>query len=201
MLIAGLTGGIASGKSFVAAEFARLGCHVVEADALGHAVLMPDGEAYNEVVAAFGPHILNADGTINRSRLASLVFGNPEDLTRLNALVHPAVRERSQRQFREIARRNPRAIGIYVAAILIETGGYREVDRLIVAACPREVQIARALLRPGATEADVLARIDRQLPLEKKLEVADFVIDTGGTKEETLSQTIMVFEDLRKLAS
>jgi dephospho-CoA kinase len=197
MLIAGLTGGIASGKSFIAAELARLGCHIVEADALGHAVIQPDGEAYAGVIAEFGPSILNPDSTIDRARLAARVFGDPEALARLNALVHPAVRERSRREFAQLA---PDAIGIYVAAILIETGGHRELDKVIVAACPRELQIARALERPGATETDVMARISRQLPLQKKIECADYVIDTGGAKQETLSQTIMVFEDLQKHA-
>lgn len=201
MLIAGLTGGIASGKSFVAAEFARLGCHVIEADALGHAVLLPGGEAFGATVQEFGEGILGAEGTIDRSALASLVFADPKKLACLNALVHPAVRERAQREFHAVAARSPHAIGIYVAAILIETEGYRELDRLIVAACPRALQMERALARPGATEADVRARLERQMPLQKKLEYADYVIDTGGTKEETLSQTIMVFEDLRRLAS
>jgi dephospho-CoA kinase len=193
LLIAGLTGGLACGKSFVAAEFGRLGCHVVEADALGHAVLGPDGEAYESVVREFG--------TADRPRLASLVFADPAALARLNAIVHPAVRIRAERAFREIAGSDPQAVVVYVAAILIETGSYRELDKLIVLSCTREQQIARALQRPKATEADVFARLERQLPLKKKLEFADYVIDTGGTKEETLNQTKIVFEDLRRLAS
>jgi dephospho-CoA kinase len=201
MLIAGLTGGIASGKSFVATELARLGCHVIEADVLGHAVLLPDGEAYEAVIEEFGTAILDAGDSIDRSALAAIVFSDAGKLARLNALVHPAVRERSRREFHAVAASDPHTIGIYAAAILIETEGYKELDKLIVAACPREKQIERALTRPGATEADVKARIERQMPLSKKLEFADYIIDTGGTKEETLSQTIMVFEDLRRLAS
>jgi len=193
MLIAGLTGGLACGKSFVAAELGRLGCRIVEADELGHLVLQPGGEAHDAVVREFG--------TAERPRLASLVFGDPDAVARLNALVHPAVRRLARRRFEEIAAADAHAIAVYVAAILIETGGHREVDRLIVVSCPREQQIARALGRPNATEADVLARLDRQLPLQKKLEYADYVIDTGGTKEHALNQTKIVFEDLRRLAT
>jgi dephospho-CoA kinase len=189
-LIVGLTGGLASGKSFVASCLRELGCHIIEADALGHAVLQPDGEAYQAVLRRFG--------TTDRSALAALVFTNPEALAELNAIVHPAVRERAKA---EIGRQDPHALVVYVAAILIETGGYRDVHKLILASCPREQQIARALERPGATEASVLARLANQVPLTEKLPYADYIIDTGGTKENTLHQTKMVFEDLRRLAS
>jgi dephospho-CoA kinase len=193
MLIAGLTGGLACGKSFVAAEFGRLGCHIVEADALGHAVLRPGGEAHEEVVREFG--------TADRPSLAALAFHDAAAMARLNAIVHPAVRRLARREFRRIAEADPQAIAIYVAAILIESGGAREVDKLIVVSCSRELQISRALARANATEADVLARLDRQLPTEKKLEYADYAIDTNGAKEETLNQTKIVFEELRRLSS
>ncbi len=190
MLIAGLTGGLASGKSFVAEVFRELGCSIIEADALGHAVMQPEGEAYERVLSRFG--------TVDRAALASLVFSDPEALAELNAMVHPAVRQRARA---EIARQDRHAIVIYVAAILIETGGYRDVEKLILACCPPELQIARALERPGATEAGVRARMANQMPLKEKLPYADYIIDTGGTKEDTLHQTKIVFEDLRKLAS
>jgi dephospho-CoA kinase len=193
MLIAGLTGGLASGKSFVAACLRELGCHIIEADALGHAVLQPDGEAYEAVLSRFG--------TVERSALAALVFNDPEALAQLNAIVHPAVRQRAKAEIARIELNAPNAIVIYVAAILIESGGYRDVDKLILATCPREQQIARAMERPGATEASVLARLANQLPLKEKLPYADYIIDTGGTKEQTLHQTKIVFEDLRRLAS
>jgi dephospho-CoA kinase len=189
VLIVGLTGGLACGKSFVAAKLSELGCVIVEADELGHAVLEPGGEAHDAVLKLFG--------TVDRPALASLVFSDPEALAKLNAIVHPAVRQRAQAEF---ARQDPHAIVVYVAAILIESGGYADADKVVVVACPREQQIARALERPNATEAGVLARLARQLPLEEKLEYADYVIDTGGTKEETVSQTKIVFEELRRLA-
>jgi dephospho-CoA kinase len=200
VLIAGLTGGLACGKSFVAAAFRDLGCHVVEADALGFEVMRPEGEAYARIVAEFGPPIQDDGGIIDRPRLARIVFADPAALERLNAIVHPAVRERARRRFREIGERDPHAIVIYAAAILIETGGYRECDKLVLVTCTREQQIERAMERHAAL-ADVLARLERQLPVEKKREFADYIVDTSGTKEETLRQTKMVYEDLRTLAS
>ena len=193
MLKVGLTGGMACGKSFVAAELGRLGCHVIEADDVGHEVMRPGGEAYDAVLAAFG--------TVDRPRLAELVFSAPEQLERLNAIVHPAVRARASRQFQEIGARDPHGIVVYVAAIMIESGAYREVDKIIVVSCSREQQIERAMHRPGTTEAGVLARLERQMPLEKKKEFADYIIDTSGAREDTLHQTEMVYEDLRRLAS
>ena len=199
MVIAGLTGGLACGKSFVAEEFRRLGCRVVEADELGHEVLLPGGKAYAPTVEQFRPEILNADRTIDRASLAHAVFGNPEALARLNAIVHPAVHELAQERLREIAREDPNAIVIYVAAILVETGAWREYDKLIVVECSRESQIERALKRLNATQADVEARLGRQLPAEAKRQYAHYIIRTDGAKEETIRQTRMVFEDLRCL--
>jgi dephospho-CoA kinase len=201
MLIAGLTGGIGCGKSFVASAFRDLGCYVIEADDLGHEVMRPGSPAYAAIVAEFGRGILGKDGAIVRSRLAAIVFAEAARLARLNAIVHPAVHELARQKFRAIEVQDPLAIVIYVAAILVETGGYREFPKLIVVACSRQQQIERALQRPGAKLEDVLARLERQLPLEKKKELADYVIDAGGTVEKTLRQTKMVFNDLKKQAS
>ncbi len=201
MLKVGLTGGMACGKSFVAAELGRLGCHVIEADEVGHQVLEPGGEAYEAVVAAFGREILDAGGRIDRTRLGERVFGDPDQLGELNAIVHPAVRARASRAFGEIGARDPHGIVIYAAAILIESGAYKEVDKIIVVSCTRAQQIERALHRPEATEASVLARLERQMPLEKKTEFADYIIDTSGAKEDTLRQTEMVYRELRRLSA
>jgi len=201
MLKVGLTGGMACGKSFAAAALGKLGCHIIEADDVGHEVLNPGGEAYDAVLDEFGDEILDERGMIDRARLAERVFGDPAKLEKLNAIVHPAVRARASRQFREIGAREPHSVVVYVAAILIESGAYKEVDKIIVVSCAREQQIARAMHRPDATEADVMARLERQMPLEKKKEFANYIIDTGGTKEDTLRQTEIVYQDLRRLAS
>ena len=200
MLKVGLTGGLASGKSFVARALADLGCHIIEADRLGHEVLLPAGEAYADVVANFGPGILGADGSIDRKLLARDVFDNPERLALLNSFVHPAVYRREDEILAGIAADNPRAIAVIVAAILIETGSYRRLDKLVLTICTREQQIERAMHREGAVLSDVLARLDRQMPLEEKRAFADFVIDTSGTKDHTLRQTRELFDCLQALS-
>jgi dephospho-CoA kinase len=188
MFTAGLTGGLASGKSFVGKALAELGCHLIEADTLGHEVIQPGGLAHDAVLREFG--------TVERKQLAAMVFGNPERLAALNAIVHPAVHHRGQ----EILASLPEGIAIYAAAILIEIGTYQTYDCLIVAYCKREQQIERAMQRTGATMEDVMARLDRQMPLEDKRKYADYLIDTSGTKEETLRQTNEVYHCLRTRA-
>ena len=193
MLIAGLTGGMACGKSFVAQALRELGAYIIEADELGHQVIGPDGEARAQVMAEFGE--------TDRAKLAAIVFGKPDELRKLNAIVHPAVRARARRTIEEIGVREPHAVVVYVAAILIESGGLEGASKTIVVTCAREQQIARALERPGATEASVMARLEHQMPVAEKVARADYVIDTSGTKEDTLRQTKMVFEGLRKMAA
>jgi dephospho-CoA kinase len=196
-----LTGGLASGKSFVAAAFASWGCFVVQADELGHQVLLKTGEAYEEVVREFGASVLGASGEIERPLLAAKVFGNPEALARLNAIVHPRVIRREEAMVAEFAAREPDGIAVVEAAILIETGSYRRFDKTILVFCAQEQQIERAMRREGAVEADIRARIARQMPLEEKRKYADFVIDTSGDKEDTLRQSRGVYEELRRLHS
>jgi len=196
MLKVGLTGGMACGKSFVAATLGELGCEIIEADEVGRKAMEPGGEAYDAVIAAFGRQVLDERESIDRPALAELVFSNPVQLERLNAIVHPAVRAAALRRFAEIGARDPRAVAVYVAAILIESGAYREMDKIIVVSCERAQQIERAMHRPGAAEAGVLARLQSQMPLEKKLTFADYTIDTRGTKEDTIRQTKLVYEDL-----
>ena len=197
MLRVGLTGGLASGKSLIARELARLGCHVIDADALGHEVLLPSGEAYVPVVREFGEAILDADGAINRQKLSAIVFDNPERLKALTAIVHPAVRRLGDARKAAFEHHDPGGILIYEAAILVETGGFRDFDKLIVASCPEEIQIERAMSRDGSTREAVVARMRRQLPLSEKIRHADFVIETGGSKEQTIERTRQVYEELR----
>jgi dephospho-CoA kinase len=192
----GLTGGLACGKSFVGKLLEEMGAHLIQADELGHRVLALDGEAYEPVIEEFGTAILQPDGRIDRHRLAAMVFGNPARLEKLNAIVHPAVYRLQQSIEREILAADPRAIIVVEAAILIETGTYKNYDRLIVVSCTEEQQIERATSREGLSREDVRARLSRQLPLEEKRKFADFVIDTSGTKEETALQTRAVFEKL-----
>jgi dephospho-CoA kinase len=198
-MLVGLTGGLASGKSHVGRLLSELGCFLIRADELGHQVLEPGGEAYEGAVALFGVGILNPDKSINRRALAARVFADPEALEKLNALVHPAVRARAQALAQAYFERNPDGICVVEAAILVETGSYKDYDRLIVATCRPEQQIERAMARDGLTREEVLARLQRQIPLQEKLKYADYVIDTSGSKEQTALQTRRVYESLRNL--
>jgi len=198
MLKVGLTGGLASGKSFVGAALQHLGCKLIEADVLGHLVLMPGGSAYAAVVKAFGPGILDPDRTINRKNLALEVFSNKERLALLNSLVHPEVYKRTDELMAEYFAADPDAIVVVEAAIHIETGGYKRFDRLILVVCEERQQIERAMAR-GATRPEAMARLASQMPLDEKRKYADYVIDTSGAKEETLRQTREVYDSLRSL--
>ena len=199
MLRVGLTGGLASGKSFVGRALADLGCYLIEADKLGHEVMLPGGEAYGAIVREFGPGILDAEGRISRRKLSGIVWQNAERLEKLNSLVHPPVREREESTMAEIARTHPRAIAVVEAAILVETGRYKSFDRLIVVTCTPEQQMERALERGSYSKEEILARLSRQLPMEENLRVADYVIDTSGAKEATLEQVRTVYGKLRSL--
>jgi dephospho-CoA kinase len=201
MLRVGLTGGLASGKSFVGHALADLGCHLIQADELGHQVLLPGAEAYDAVVNEFGEEILDQDALIDRRKLSAVVFGNPERLAKLSSLVHPPVIAREERMVAEIARSDPQAIIVVEAAILIETGSYKRFDRLIVAVCDQEQQVERAMKRDAYNREEVLARLSRQLPLEEKVRLADYVINTSGTKENTLEQVRTVYNSLRSLSA
>jgi dephospho-CoA kinase len=195
----GLTGGLASGKSFVGRALADLGCYLIEADKLGHEVMMPGGEAYNAIVQEFGLDVLDPEGRISRRKLSGIVWNNRERLEKLNSLVHPPVQEREEIRMAEIARAHPQAIVVVEAAILVETGRYKSFDRLIVVTCTPEQQMERALERGSYNKEEILARLSRQLPLEEKLRVADYVIDTSGAKEATLEQVRTVYGKLRSL--
>ena len=196
MLKVALTGGLASGKSFVGAAFEHLGCKLIEADKLGHEVLLPSGSAYASVVGKFGPGILDPDGAIDRKKLAREVFADKERLRLLNSLVHPEVRKKTDERMAAYFAADENAIVIVEAAIHIETGGYRRFDRLILVWCEERLQIERAMER-GATRAEVLARLASQMSLAEKRKYADYVIDTSGAKEETLRQTQEVYNSLR----
>jgi len=199
MLRVGLTGGLASGKSFVGRALADLGCLLIQADELGHQVLQPGGEAYDGVIREFGSAIVRADGTIDRPGLAALVFHDSQRLAALNALVHPPVWARERRLMDEYAATHPHGIAVVEAAILVETGSYRNYSKLIVAVCSEEQQIERAMSRDGMTREQVLDRLRRQMPLAEKIKYADYVIDTSGAKENTLARTRDVYQALLAL--
>ncbi len=198
MLRVGLTGGLASGKSLVGEALQELGCHLIQADELGHAVLAPGGEAVEAVVREFGSGILDENGAIVRAKLAQEVFEKPGRLAVLNALVHPQVIRREEVILARFAAEDPCAIAIVEAAILIETESYKRFDRIVLAVCTREQQIERAMHRAGWTREETEARLAHQMPLDEKRKYADYIVDTSGTKESTLSQVRELYERLRR---
>ncbi|MDW8129174.1 MAG: dephospho-CoA kinase [Bryobacterales bacterium] len=200
MLRVGLTGGLASGKSFVGRALAELGCHLIQADELGRQAMEPGGEAYEAVVAEFGPDVVKPDGTLDRRKLAAMVFDNGDRLARLNALVHPVVIRREEEILAELAERDPHGIAVVEAAILIENGSYRRFDRIVLAWCRPEQQVERAMER-GLTREEALARLKQQMPLDEKRKYAHYVIDTSGSREDTLRQVRQLYRMLREIAS
>lgn len=199
MFLVGLTGGLASGKTFVGEVLVTLGCHLIQADELGHRVLLPEGEAFDAVVKEFGRGILDQNGAIDRRKLGMEVFERPDRLAALSKLVHPPVIRREEAMLREFEASDPNGIAVVEAAILIETGSYRRFDRLIVTICSEEQQIARAIDRNGWTREEAVMRLRRQMPLSEKIKFAHYVIDTSGNQESTVEQTRAVYQSLRSL--
>lgn len=196
MLKVGLTGGLASGKTFVAAILEQLGCRVFSSDRLGHEVIRSDGEAFDRVVEEFGNGILGADGEIDRGRLGKIVFADEAKLTKLSSLVHPYVSKRQESILARVAAQDADSIVVFEAAIMIETGSYSRYDRIVVAVCPSELQVHRYCEREGVSTVDALARLAMQIPIDEKREYADYVIDTAGTKQETKRQVRAVHQKL-----
>ncbi len=195
ILRAGLTGGIASGKSTVAGFLSELGAVVVDADRIAHEIMEPGGIAYDGVVERFGREILDGEGRIVRPLLAQIVFNDPAGLSELNAIVHPKVRAVAEQRMLEAAGSRNARIGVFDAALLIESGTFDSFDRLIVVSCARETQLRRLALR-GLSARDAAARVNAQAPLEDKLTVADYVIDTEGTLPETRARAEEVYRTL-----
>ncbi|MCA9534238.1 MAG: dephospho-CoA kinase [Myxococcales bacterium] len=180
----GLTGGIACGKSTVAAMFRAHGVGVVDADQLAREVVLPGTPALEAIVQAFGSDVLDADGSLLRKKLGERVFGKAEALATLNAITHPRIAALGMQRLMELQQSDAPYL-LYEAAILVEQGMQRSFAGLIVVYVAPEVQLARLMARDGAGEADARARIASQIPLEQKIAMADWTIDNGGTEEQT----------------
>lgn len=187
MPLIALTGGIASGKSTVAKMLADRGAVVVDADAIVREVQAPGSAVLAAIVREFGD-VLRADGTLDRAALGSLVFGHPERLAALNALVHPAVRAESERRFAEAFSRDPAAVVVYDVPLLAEARGGGAWDLVVVAHAPEDVRVRRLVETRGSSEADARARIGSQASDADRLALADVVVDTSTTLDETRRQ-------------
>lgn len=197
MLKIGLTGSIAVGKSFVLRALAELGCHVIDADDIAREVVAPSSTGLKLVTEAFGNEILREDGALDRAKLGSIVFADGEKRTQLNSILHPLIIAAQDDQIREIELQDPTGIVVIDAALMIESGGYRRLDKLIVVHCRPEIQLERLISRDKLPREAAGQRIASQMPQEEKMKYADFLIDTSEGFDNAREQVAHVFGLLR----
>lgn len=200
MLRAGLTGGIATGKSAVADIMRQLGCYVLDADRMAHRLIEPGQPAYEDVVREFGRGILDEQGRVLRPRLAEIVFADPARLARLNAIVHPHVLSNLDVELGWLAQSDAQGVAVVEAALLVESGYHHRLDRLVVVWCTREQQLERLISGRGMTEEQARQRIAAQMSLDEKRKLADDEIDCSGTMDDTRRQVVALVERLKQVA-
>ena len=200
MILVGLTGGVACGKSSVARLFQDCGAILIDADILARTMVEPGKPALKAIVTAFGKKILSPDGTLNREALGKIVFASPAKLKKLSAIVHPRVAREQARMARDIATQEPQAVVIYDAPVLIEAGAHKRMDKIVVVSADEQTQIKRLRNRNHLSKAAALRRIKSQLPLTKKIALADYVIDGTLSYEQTKHEMERIYEELKKLA-
>jgi phosphopantetheine adenylyltransferase/dephospho-CoA kinase len=199
-MVIGLTGGIASGKSTVAKHLAARGARVIDADKLGHRAYEPGTQAHREVIAAFGPEVRAADGTIDRAALGARVFGKPAELRRLTDIVWPEIRRLAEKEIAAIRASDPRAVVVLEAAVLFEAGWEPLVDEIWVAVVERAVAVQRAVARGGLNAQQVDARIDAQLTNDERKKRAHVVLDNSGDEAALLRQLDAQWRDVVEAA-
>lgn len=192
-MVIGITGSFGSGKTTVARMFRQLGAYVIDADKICRSLMKPSKQPYRRIVRHFGKDILKKDKTIHRRRLAGVVFNNRSRLRLLNKLIHPA----AIKEIDKIIYKRKRRVVVVDAALLIESGFYKNMDRLIVIRTDRNKQLKRIVGAKGMTRNEALKRIRMQAPLNAKLALADFVIDNSGTKKETKAQVDKIWGKIR----
>lgn len=197
MPLIALTGGIASGKSTIARRLAEHGAVIVDADAIVRDVQAPGSPVLERIAEVFGPEVIAEDGSLDRPALGARVFGDPEQLAQLNAIVHPAVRDESQRRFTDALAADPHAVVVYDVPLLVEARVDDPWDLIVVAHAPAEERLRRLVELRGMDEAAARERIGAQVSDEKRLAIADVVIETGGALAETVAQADALWERLR----
>ena len=212
MLRVGLTGGIACGKTVVGEMFAARGAHVIQADCIAHELMQPGSTVYNQVVLHFGREILQPDGRVDRQKLAQAAFGNPTEagaaaaprVEELNRIVHPAVIAAQEEWLADIGRRDPHAVALVEAALILEAGVRHRFDKLVVVTCSPEARLQRFARKlhvdKEAARQEMERRMAAQLPDEEKARRADYVIDNSGPLADTERQVDKIMQELRKAA-
>ena len=198
MLRVGLTGSIAVGKSFVSGVLAEFGCHLLDADETAREVVEPDSPGLRDIVAKFGDDVLKSDGSLDRSALGALVFADANKRVTLNSILHPYIIAQQDEWLREWEALDPDGIAIVDAALMIESGGYKRFDKLIVVHCRADVQLERLVGRAGLTRPEAERRIAAQMPQEEKKKFADYLIDTSEGFEAARGSTVDVYGKLRE---
>ncbi|MGE4578568.1 MAG: dephospho-CoA kinase [Desulfuromonadales bacterium] len=199
MMVVGVTGGIATGKSAVVEQFRQLGAAVISADELAREIVRPGEEALAQLVARFGQDILQADGTLDRKALAEIIFADPAARQDLNQITHPAIARLAAARIASLQRQGE-ALVIYEAPLLFEAGAESRVDRVLVVTAPAEVQRRRLMARDGLDDQAAQARITAQMPLADKVRRADFVVENAGSIDELATQVRELYGRLLRLA-
>ncbi len=200
MILVGLTGGVATGKSTVAKIFKRCGAVVIDADELARRVVEPGKPAWRDIVKLFEKTVFNPDRSLDRQALGSIVFRNRAKLRQLEHIIHPRVAREQQQLVRRVAKRNPYAVVIYEVPLLFEAGVDKRVDQTIVVTADRETQISRLTKRNSLSRAEALRRIRSQMPLAKKIQQADHVLNGTLPRPSLRKQVGQLFKSLRLLA-
>ncbi|MEK6619298.1 MAG: dephospho-CoA kinase [Nitrospirota bacterium] len=200
MILVGLTGGLATGKSAVARLFQDCGAVVLDADVLARQLVEPGKPAWRDIVRAFGKQVLSPDRSLDRHALAKIVFRNRAKLKKLNAIVHPRVAREQTRLTREIARKDPDAVILYDAPVLIEAGAHKRMGKIVVVSADQETQIKRLRNRNHLSRTEALRRVRSQLPLAQKVKLADYVIDGTLSFEQTKNEVQRIYAELQQRA-
>ncbi len=197
MQVIGLTGGIATGKSMVSAILENAGTVIIDADQIARKVVKKNLPAYRQIVDTFGESVLLPNKEINRTALGNIIFNDPRKKQLLNTIVHPHVREETNRQLKQIKKNNPNALVILDIPLLFEADMHKDLSEVIVVYAPEHIQIKRLMERDHISQEDALARIRSQMPIEEKKRLATMVIDNSGTLEHTRKQTLEIFQRLK----
>ena len=200
MLLVGLTGGLASGKTTIAQLFGQFGAKTIDADQITREVVRPRRVAWKDIVRVFGREVLTAEDKLNRTSLANIVFKDPEKLKKLTGILYPRVAREQARLTRLYSQENPEAVIIYDAAMLIESGAYKRMDEVIVVKAPQHIQIQRATRRSGMSKAETRRRLHYQLSTRQKLRYADHVIDGTLPRRELRRVVHELYRELREKA-
>jgi dephospho-CoA kinase len=201
MLRVGLTGSIAVGKSHVVSVLRELGCHVIDADQTAREVVERGTEGLRRIVEEFGEEVLQGDGTLDRARLGGIIFADASKRERLNAILHPLIISAQDELLCRWEAEDPKGIGIVDAALMIESGGYKRFDKIVVVHCRPEIQIERLMRRNNLSRSEALRRISAQMPQEEKMRYADFLIDTSEDYDVTRARALEVFRQLKAVAA